>query len=69
MSTKSACTKTSRGKSQAWTNINTFDSKEEAEEYLKATERWHIKKKYSTNDGDKHIYRCSFVKCKAQKAL
>jgi hypothetical protein len=69
MSTESACKKISRSKGQTWTNMNTFDSKEEAEKYLKMTEKWHIKKKYSTNGGDKHIYKCSILKCKAQKAL
>jgi hypothetical protein len=69
MLTEPACTKTCYDKSQIWTDLNTFDSKEEAEKFLKATEKWHIKKKYSTKNGDKHIYKCSVLKCKAQKIL
>jgi hypothetical protein len=48
-----------------WITKQTFTTSEEAVTFVKKEELWHIKKRYSTTQGDIKVYSCNRKDCKA----
>lgn len=56
--------KKSRGERRSYTLTETFESKSEAEEFIKKESCWSSTKLVNTTDGDRRYYRCNKVKAR-----